>query len=240
MCGRLQAAVSPTADVSRQSTALTFTDILFGFVIKELFLRFQYWGTESWVVRWQLITGITLVLGSWIGYRRSLARAGYELKFFNLPLLRFALDQAMLIMYFRIAILTPNEASPKVAAAAVTQTTIRALLIIFGMYILWDVGGLLMTLGNKYKKIDNKGNKTGDPFPKNISGFVITLVFLVMFTVLYIVSENTTIHGLQADHLLLAATALLLAYRFVKEVRTSWRDLRESSSSEVIPVITPT
>jgi hypothetical protein len=236
---RLKAVWSPTADVSKQSTALTFTDILFGFVIKELFLRFQYWDTESWVVRWQLITGITLVLGSWIGYRRSLARTGYELKFFNLPLLRFGLDQAMLIVYFRIAILTPNEASPQVVATTVTQTTVRALLIIFGMYILWDVGGLLMTLGNKYKKIDNDGNKTTDPFPKNLSGFAITLVFSVLFAVLYIVAENTTIHGQQADYLLLTATVLLLAYRFAKEVRSSWRDMPKPPSREVASAVDP-
>jgi hypothetical protein len=237
MSDRLQAVVSPKADFSMQSTALTFTDILFGFVIKELFLRLQYWGTESWVVRWQLVTGITLVLGSWIGYRRSLARAAYELKFFNLPLLRFGLDQAMLIMYFRIAILTPNEARPEVVPVTVTQTTIRVLLIIFGLYILWDVGGLLMTLGDKYKKIENNA-KTNSPFPGNLSGFVITLVFLVMFTVLYVAAEHTTIHGQQADHLLLVATALLLAYRFAKEVRSSWRDISKPSSGEAVSVST--
>jgi hypothetical protein len=234
MCGRLKAVFSPPAAVSEQSTALTFSDILFGFVIKELFVRLLHFGTESWIVRWQLITGITLVLGSWIGYRRSLARAGYELKFFNLPLIRFGLDQAMLIMYFRVATLTPNKASPKVAAASVTQTTLSALLIIFGMYVLWDVGGFLMTLGSKYKKIEE--NKMIDKsFPKNVSGLVITLAFFALFAGLYTVAEHTTIYHRQADCLLLAATVLLLAYRFAKEVRSSWRDMPEPSSPEATP-----
>ncbi len=235
-CGQLKAVFSPPVAVSEQSTALTFSDILFGFVIKELFVRLLHFGTESWIVRWQLITGITLVLGSWIGYRRSLARAGYELKFFNLPLIRFGLDQAMLIVYFRVATLTPNEASPKVAAASVTQTTLRALLIIFGLYVLWDVFGLLMTLGKKYKKID-KNKMTDEQFPKNFSGFVISVAFSALFAGLYTIAERTTIHHQQADRLLLAATVFLLAYRFAKEVRTSLRDMRsEPSGGEAAPV----
>ena len=44
------------------------------------------------------------MLGSWIGFRRSLNRTTYEVKFFNLPLFRFLMDQLMVILYFRIAV----------------------------------------------------------------------------------------------------------------------------------------
>src|SRR5438132_902411 len=105
---RLRRVVSPPAEVSKVDTGLRFTDILFGFVIRELFLRLQNWATLPWFVRWQLIAGTALVLGSWIGFRRSLNRSSYELKFFNLPLLRFVLDQLMVILYFRVAVLAPT------------------------------------------------------------------------------------------------------------------------------------
>src|SRR5688500_15778712 len=100
---RMLLVVSPPAEPTKRDTGLRFTDILFGFVIRELFIRLQDWGELAWFVRWQLIAATALVLGSWIGFRRSLNRSDYELKFFNLPLLRFVLDQLMVILYFRIA-----------------------------------------------------------------------------------------------------------------------------------------
>jgi hypothetical protein len=221
-CDRLKLAFSPPPVVSKQSTGLTFTDILFGFVIKELFSRLQYWGTEPGVVRWQLITGITLVLGSWIGFRRSLSRSSYELKFFNIPLLRFAFDQGMLIMYFRVAILTPESERPKVSPLAVAHTTTKALLVIFVLYFLWDLAGLGMRWRG-YKKIDPKTDAimAGDPFPRNLAGSGITAVFLLIFAGLYVVTKHMDIHTQQAEVLFLVAAVLLLAYRFAKEVRTS-------------------
>ena len=72
-----RAVFHPPADVSKADTGIRFTDILFGFVIKELFVRLQNWSQLDWFVRWQLIAGTALVLGSWIGFRRSLNRTGH-------------------------------------------------------------------------------------------------------------------------------------------------------------------
>jgi hypothetical protein len=226
MPGRFKAMFSPTADVSKQSTGLTFTDILFGFVIKELFSRLQYWGTQPSVVHWQLITGITLVLGSWIGFRRSMARSNYELKFFNLPLLRFVIDQAMVFMYFRISILTPEAANPSVKPVSLVQTTSKWLAIIFGLYLLWDFLGVLMSCGSKYKKINQKTNEpmTGSLSP-NWPGFLITFVSGALIAIVYAIASSTGTHNKNVDLLLIATTILLLGYRFAKEVRTSWQSL---------------
>ena len=105
----LRIALSPPPEDEERDTGLRFTDILFGFVIRELFIRLQHWSQLAWFVRWQLIAATALVLGSWIGFRRSLNRPTYQLKFFNLPLVRFFVDQLMLILYFRIATLTPDD-----------------------------------------------------------------------------------------------------------------------------------
>ena len=93
MSPRWRVALHPIPQVGRIDTSLRYTDILFGFVIRELFLRLQNWPDLTAAVRWHLIVGTTLVLGSWIGYRRSLNRSSYEVKFFNLPLARFIVDQ---------------------------------------------------------------------------------------------------------------------------------------------------
>jgi hypothetical protein len=67
-------AWSPPAEVSKIETGLRFTDILFGFVISQLFVRIEEWEHIPTYIRWQLVVGTVLVLGSWIGFRRSLNR----------------------------------------------------------------------------------------------------------------------------------------------------------------------
>jgi hypothetical protein len=228
MSERLEAALKPPPTVSTQSTALTFTDILFGFVIKELFSRLQYWDTQPSVVHWQLILGVTLVLGSWIGFRRSLARSNYELKFFNLPLLRFVLDQAMVFIYFRISVLIPEAPNPKVMPVTLVQTTTRWVAIIFGLYLLWDVLGVLMSIlpKSRYKKID-QGTKamTSESFSPNWPGVLITLVSGGLMAIVYALAADTGSHNSNVDVLLVVAIIALLVYRFAKEVRTTWQSL---------------
>src|SRR5579883_735101 len=93
----------PSPELEEFDTGLRYTDILFGFVIRELFIRLQHVAQLDAQAQLQLVLGAILVLGSWIGYRQSLYRSKYQLRFFNLPLLRFVVDQAMLVLYFRIA-----------------------------------------------------------------------------------------------------------------------------------------
>jgi hypothetical protein len=71
----LHTAVHPPPEVSVADNGLKFTDILFGFVIREVFLRLANWKALEWYVRWQLILTSAVVLGSWIGFRRSRNRA---------------------------------------------------------------------------------------------------------------------------------------------------------------------
>src|ERR1700722_10238927 len=106
MNARLRLALHPKPELERFDTSLVYTDILFGFVIWELFRRLQNGTLLDPAVLLQPIVGTTLVLGSWIGFRRSLYRPIYQVKFFNLPLFRFIADQLMLILYFRVAVLT--------------------------------------------------------------------------------------------------------------------------------------
>ena len=234
---RWRAAISPPVEVSKADTGLRFTDILFGFVIKELFVRLQNWGHLAGVVRWQLVTGTALVLGSWIGFRRSLNRTAYEVKFFNLPFWRFLLDQVMVILYFYIAVLTSADPKATVSSASLLHATVVVLLVIFVLYLVWDFGGLIMAWakdddGYKYREIDEKERKpTAKPSPHDWPAFWITFAFLAAFVILYAVIDHVRLGGRGTQIAFVIATALLVLYRFAKEVKTSWRTLSKDAAS---------
>jgi hypothetical protein len=224
---RLARILSPPAEVDASDTGLRFTDILFGFVIFQLFLRLQDWGKLDGFVRWQLITGATLVLGSWIGFRRSLSRSSYQPKFFNLPFFRFVLDQAMVILYFRVAVMYPNNPSEPVDPDSLVHPTVLTLLLIFALYGAWDALGIWMAFARegdkpKYGVIRDE-EKTSEEDNRNWAGLGITLAWLAFFVLLYWFTRERSFGALGADLVFGVATGLLLTYRLAKDIRTSWR-----------------
>ena len=227
---RSRKAVFPPATVSKFDTGLRFTDILFGFVISELFFRLQDWGALPWFVRAQQIAGVTLVLGSWIGFRRSINRSSYELKFVNLPLLRFVLDQVMVLFYFRVAILTPRNPDVPVDPASLVHDTAQALVIVFALYLVWDLGGVWMAYAKdpeerrlaRYPRVNEEGEKTEEFTSRNWSGLFISATFLGLLAALWLISDQISIAQTGATICFVIATVLLFAYRLSKEVRTSW------------------
>jgi hypothetical protein len=218
-------ALRPLPEVEKFDTSLRYTDILFGFVIRELFLRLQNWAQLDGVVRLHLLVGITLVIGSWIGYRRSLYRSGYQVKFFNMPLIRFIIDQVMLILYFRLAVLTEVGGKQQLLGSDLSRVTIRLVLYVFILYAIWDILGIWMA---KAKTIGLDGNvkplypriidstMSGEEHPVNWQGFSITVGSLVLIALISWLADC-----LCFKVSLLAAIVLLLLYRWAKEVRTS-------------------
>jgi hypothetical protein len=139
MPGLLEFAIKPKPALEEFDTGLRYTDILFGFVLRELFIRLQHWTQIEWDVRLHLIVGTILVLGSWIGYRNSVYRSSYQLKFFNIPLFRFIIDQIMLITYFRMASLTsaPQDFinTPQKYEGNLLSDTALLVVIVFFLYV---------------------------------------------------------------------------------------------------------
>jgi hypothetical protein len=207
----LGAVFSPPAEeTGSRETGLTFTDILFGFVLMELFVRLAHTSSLPKFASLQLIAATLLVLGSWIGFRRSLSRSSYELKFVNLPLARFLLDQAMVVLYFRVATLTPSPWTPK-APGPLAHATMTALFVIFCLYLVWDLGGIWIGLAPKYQ---NARVTWG--------GLLITALALAGSAALCFAPTYSHVRGPEADLLFAAAAVLLFLYRFLKEIRTSW------------------
>jgi hypothetical protein len=223
---KLQPAPAP----EKLDTGLRYTDILFGFVIKELFLRLQNWQNLDLSIRSHLIVGTTLVLGSWIGFRRSLNRSGYQLKFFNLPFFRFLADQLMLILYFRIAVLIPAPEAGTIlisgagAAANLARNTTKLVFYVFVLYAVWDLLGIWMIKAKiktaegvkpRYPVVNQTdATITYEEQPINWEGIWITVSCLLLLGALWFFSDCVA-----PFQMFLTTTVLLLVYRWLKDLR---------------------
>jgi hypothetical protein len=232
MNARFGLALHPIPDAERFDTSLRYTDILFGFVIRELFLRLQNWNQLDDAVRLHLIVGTILVLGSWIGFRRSLYRSGYQVKFFNLPLFRFLIDQVMLILYFRIAVLTDVGGRELPVAGDLARNTAKLVMYVFVLYVVWDLLGIWMarttTTGADGKEkplypVVRDSKMTNEKQRVNLAGFLITVGSMTLLVVLWMFADCFT-----PNQLFLGTATLLLVYRWAKETRTSWQSLQQA------------
>ena len=224
----LKLTLHPKPQPEGFDTGLRFTDVLFGFVIKELFSRLLNWADLDLVVRLHLIVGTTLVLGSWIGFRRSLYRSQYQLKFFNLPLFRFLVDQLMLILYFRIAVLTPVlevnkpyiHPDPRLLATGTT----KLVMWIFFLYLVWDLLGIWIAKsktkdgGPLYPRIGKSSEMTAEWQDVNRAGTLISVSSFVLLVAFWKLTDCFS-----PNTLLVLTIVVLLAYRLAKEIRTSWQ-----------------
>jgi uncharacterized membrane protein (DUF373 family) len=217
---RLYRIFHPQPSVGTKDTSLRYTDILFGFVIRELFQRLSNFFDLQPVTQAHLIVGTILVLGSWIGYRRSLYRSSYEVKFFNIPFFKFLVDQLMLILYFRIATVTPIAPSKPIPSLA--EATLGLVFFVFLLYIIWDVLGLVETSVRRndlpvYPRVE-AGKMSQEREQGNWPGFWITTSHTLIFGILWLLAPRVG----PLPVLYLTAFDLLL-YRWCKENRWLWR-----------------
>ncbi|HEY7501371.1 MAG TPA: hypothetical protein VH740_22815 [Vicinamibacterales bacterium] len=223
----VRTALHPVAEVDRQDTSLRYTDLLFGFVVRELFIRLQNWPQLPAAARLQLVSVTVLVLGSWIGYRRSLNRSTYAVKFFNLPFWRFVIDQLMLVIYFRLAVLTEYPWTGKQDLSTLASHTATLVVDVFGLYLLWDALGIRIAAaadgeaGGKrrprYPAIDRETNeKTESWSPIDWAGVIITASALIAVALVRAGGDRAWV--------LPALIVILLGYRWIKEIRTSWQE----------------
>jgi hypothetical protein len=210
----------PPPSINKFDTGLRFTDILFGFVLKELIIRLQHWPEIDHIVKLHLIVGTVLTLGSWIGYRRSANRSAYEVKFFNLPFFRFITDQLMIFFYFKIAVMTTE--GKQASDPSLVRNTIQAVVFVFLLYWIWDLLGIWMTRCKqadrreyKYPKI-HEGNRTNTPMDPDWWGFYFSFESFIAFLLLWFLSQS------RPTGLSLVVTVLfLIAYRLAKECKNT-------------------
>jgi hypothetical protein len=171
----------------------------------------------------QLAVVLVLILTSWVGYHTSANRPRFRLGFFNWELVKFALDVAMVVVYFLAA---------AVAARARPTLRIEALLVMiaFGLYALWDLAGAIQKAGahNPYKvewervkQEPNRPDVVEDWQPTNWIRIAITFVglgvtagFFVITLLVPAFDRPTTTVVVIADVL---AILVLVAYRVAKD-----------------------
>jgi len=197
----------------KADTSLRFTDVLFGFVIKELFTRLSDWSMLTATARAHLIAGSVLVLGSYIGFRKSLNRDTYKLSFFNLPLWRFILDQAMVVLYFRFATVTEYPMPPAAAGADLALVRVDSSLLawVFALYVAWD--GLSWWMASTKYPVKDRGVVK----PYRPGRLLISLAGFIAFLAMRCWAMNAEGAAPATVGMEVAAIGVLLVYRVLKD-----------------------
>jgi len=127
----------------RTRTSLTFTDVIFGLVIRQIFVEAIPLSKLSLTVKVHLALALVVVVGSYIGYRSSLKRGSFPLLFFNIPLIRFILDLVMIFLYYLLTV-TPDAATNPSSAVVSARFDSTVVTLIFALFLLWDFAGQWM------------------------------------------------------------------------------------------------
>jgi hypothetical protein len=193
----------PNRDVSL--TSLTFTDVIFGLVFTQIFIRAAALNSLSTAVDVHLALSLAVAAGSYIGYRGSLKRGSYKLAFFNLPLLRFTLDLFMIFLYYVLAVTPDETTNPSALVHARVDSLV--VLLIFAAYLVWDLVSLVMSVG-AYKEIKFRWSRTW-----------VTIVCLAVAAVVFGIAW--TAGSPLSQHLAISVDGVLIAmvilYRWVKD-----------------------
>ena len=208
----LRIALSPPPEDEERDTGLRFTDILFGFVIRELFIRLQLEPARP--------------VRPLAADRGDGARAG---QLDRVPAEPQPSDLSAQVLQppARALLRRPAHADPLLpdrnadagrpaksppGAGALAKHTAYILTLIFVLYLLWDFGGILMGAFGKYP------HSKPDPV-----GFAITALVLIAIGAMWLVLRRVDVGRSGAEISFAVASVLLLAYRFLKELRTSVR-----------------
>lgn len=123
------------------------------------------------------------------------------LTFFNLPLLRFVLDLAMVFSYY-LFVVTPNTSSKSAVVSPRFDATV--VLTIFALYAAWDLVSLAM-------------DRSGYPVTFRTDRFLVTVATLVasagVVAVAWLCSDTEKL-AIVVDSLLIGITLL---YRWAKD-----------------------
>jgi hypothetical protein len=148
-------ALDPKLDPA--TIGISFVDILFALAVGQVLDPVKNWGEDPHLnpltlpVAAQLAVVLVLTLTSWVGYHSSTNRPRFRLGFFNLELVKFSLDVAMVVVYFLAAAFAARR-NPSLRSEALLIT------LAFGLYGLWDLAGAIQKSGtdNKYRDAWNK------------------------------------------------------------------------------------
>jgi hypothetical protein len=118
-------------------------------------------------------------------------------------------------------------------------------MIVFGLYVLWDVGAIWMARARdprgpkhagapKYPAIEHDA-MTSRFSKKDWIGLVITAITAVAIAAVFVIFKGITIRAKQAELAFVLEATLLIGYRWAKEIRSSLRPASNTTEPEVLP-----
>jgi hypothetical protein len=209
-------------------TSLRFTDVLFGFALREVVLRLVKWEQLNVASRIHLLLTTLVILGSYVGFRNSQKRGRFKLRFLNLATMRFVLDQAMVFLYFLLALYISLDKDPATGqlspspAAALSRFDARVIVAIFALYFVWDLISHWMARCGRY--FISKGDPNAEPTTSDLRlqapmyRTVVTGAALAIACALMLVSEYAEPKGSAATWLIAAMAGLAVTYRLTKDM----------------------
>jgi hypothetical protein len=218
------------------TSGISFVDILFALAVGEVLLPLVPWAANHTAhsmpapIVWNLAAAIVLILTSFIGYHNSENRPRFTIRFINISFCKFFLDISMVIVYFLFA----SFAS---VTPAQTQSLLLLVLLVFGLYLLWDFAGWYEKKRGRYKQIWEKAY--ADPNRPDIvdawtdvnywRAFP-TLIGLVLAAALYgwSLHQSTPLPNNDVVIVNIGVIGGLLAYRIAKD----WIPDKKPSSTE--------
>lgn len=212
----------PYISEDQNDTGLRFTDVLFGFALREVVTRLVKWDQLNNASRVHLMLTLVTILGSYIGFRNSEKRGKFRLRFFNLVTIRFAVDQAMVFLYFWLALYFSTEKDAVTGRLHLPEPDslltfdARVVFAIFGLYLAWDLITHWMASSGKYLlKAGSPG--PSEPLVAKRYRTVITFGALAACGIVLLVSELSDPTGDAATFWMVALTAILVLYRVLKD-----------------------
>ena len=162
-----------------QTVGTVFIDVLFGVVVAKA-LDLSSTGQRTIAEQLSLFVAIVVTVTAWIGYHNSRNRARYTISFFNLPLLQFAMEIALVYIYWLLVVSSTRTSGGKSGIAS-TPVLAEAVLVTcyFALSCCWDLAALAMRRASKYSAMPMEDDR-----PRRR---LVTRAFLLIFIVLTVI-----------------------------------------------------
>ena len=169
-----------TPEIDPSHVGIGFIDVLFALVIANIL------GVIGWppVGRLSpqsanLAVAMVVTLASWVGYHNSANRPRFKIRFFNLPIIQFAIDVALVLDYWLLATSAVSKSADVTSGLVASELVLSA----FVLYIVWDLVGMAIGAQATYRQEYLKVNPSGYRFSpwRPITTIVCTVLALATF-----------------------------------------------------------
>lgn len=223
----------PTA-VDKTRVGLSFIEVLFALVVARALDPLADYSSIPGVGLSHLAVAFVLTVTSWIGYHNSWNRPRYFIRFANLPLWQFMIDVFLVVAYWFCAV-SAEGTGTDLGRTVSARPEALCVAVSFVLYCLWDWVGFAIRRSDLYPN-----SPPGRDVPRRRQVTLVCAAVAVLFGgVVWAVDPTSTRVIVGTDIVLIA---LLLAFRFTKEIRFVTPDdadtIGESDDEVVYPELT--